>query len=306
MGCNQSKIENEETVTRCKERKLHMKDAVASRNAFAAAHSAYTMALKNTGAALSDYAHGEVQYPSPPSSSSVHGGPTSLPQPPVDPFPPPPPPLPNFPGPPIQRAASMPEMPFPKPDLMRSDPILEEENENEVENESNHGGLKHRSSKSSGSRSGMIGRSSEILDDDDDEELRKPPSPPAQTPPPPPPSSSSTTKSDRAVPPPPPPENKGISSWDYFFFPSMENVPGTTLADEEEGRMAREEFERKVLQERAKRSEIDADEGIDLGGDVGSTGSVGGRRSGGGKPEPVEMVEKPSELPPQQIGRAHV
>ncbi|KAJ0963266.1 hypothetical protein J5N97_028388 [Dioscorea zingiberensis] len=49
--------ENEESVSRCKERKQHMKDAVA----FAAAHS-YAMALKNTGAALSDFAHVDV-YP---------------------------------------------------------------------------------------------------------------------------------------------------------------------------------------------------------------------------------------------------
>ncbi|RVW87965.1 hypothetical protein CK203_033912 [Vitis vinifera] len=49
MGCTQSKIENEEIVTRCKERKQFMKDAVTARNAFAAAHSAYAMSLKNTG-----------------------------------------------------------------------------------------------------------------------------------------------------------------------------------------------------------------------------------------------------------------
>lgn len=290
MGCNQSRIENEETVTRCKERKQHMKDAVAARNAFAAAHSAYAMALKNTGAALSDYAHGEVQYPSSP-SSSVHGGPPPLPQPPVEPFPPPPPPFPNFPAPPIQRAASMPEMSFPKQDLKHSDPILEEENEDEMETESNHGGLKHRSSKSSGgagSRSG-IGGSSEVVDD---EELRKPPSPPrpAQTPPP--------SKQNRSPPPPPPPEHKGMTSWDYFF-PPMENVPGPTLAEVDEGRVEREELERKVLDERAKRSEIDAEGGIG-GGDGGSGGgSVGGRRSGGGKAESVEGVEKAPELPPQ-------
>ncbi|XP_027125719.1 protein ALTERED PHOSPHATE STARVATION RESPONSE 1-like [Coffea arabica] len=295
MGCNQSRIENEETVTRCKERKQYMKDAVAARNAFAAAHSAYAMALKNTGAALSDYAHGEVQYPSSP-SSSVHGGPASLPQPPVEHLPPPPPPLPPFhqpPPPPIQRAASMPEMSFPKRDLKHSDPILEEENEDEMETESNHGGLKHRSSKSSGgvgSRSG-IGRSSEVVDD---EELRNPPSPPRPSPPSPP------LKQNRSPPPPPPPEHKGMTSWD-FFFPPMENVPGPTLAEVDEGRVEREELERKVLEERAKRSEIDAEGGIgggDGGGGSGS-GSVGGRRSAGGKAESVEEVEKAPELPPQ-------
>ncbi|KAG0453693.1 hypothetical protein HPP92_024997 [Vanilla planifolia] len=55
MGCAQSRIENEEAVSRCKERRQLMKEAVASRNAFAASHSAYVVAIKNTGAALSDF-----------------------------------------------------------------------------------------------------------------------------------------------------------------------------------------------------------------------------------------------------------
>ena len=62
MGCGQSKIENEEAVSRCKDRKLYMKEAVSARNAFAAAHSSYATYLKNTDAALSDYAHGEVSH----------------------------------------------------------------------------------------------------------------------------------------------------------------------------------------------------------------------------------------------------
>ncbi|GMY38063.1 protein ALTERED PHOSPHATE STARVATION RESPONSE 1-like [Fagus crenata] len=61
MGSAQSKIDNEESVLRCKERKNLMKEAVIARNAFAAGHSGYTMALKNTGAALSDYGHGEAE-----------------------------------------------------------------------------------------------------------------------------------------------------------------------------------------------------------------------------------------------------
>ncbi|KAG9439182.1 hypothetical protein H6P81_019347 [Aristolochia fimbriata] len=121
MGCTQSKIENEEVVSRCKERKIFMKEAVAARNAFAAAHSAYTMALKNTGAALSDYGQGEAHdtrpLPTPP-----------LPQPDL----PPPPPLPpGFQKPGYQtnliRSSSMPEMVIPKADLKPSEPILEEE-----------------------------------------------------------------------------------------------------------------------------------------------------------------------------------
>jgi hypothetical protein len=48
MGCSQSKIENEESVARCKERKDFMKEAVGTHNAFAAAHSGYIVSLKNT------------------------------------------------------------------------------------------------------------------------------------------------------------------------------------------------------------------------------------------------------------------
>ena len=56
MGCAQSKIENEESVSRCKDRGNFMKEVVTARNTFASCHSGYAMALKNTEAALSDYA----------------------------------------------------------------------------------------------------------------------------------------------------------------------------------------------------------------------------------------------------------
>ncbi|KAJ1686070.1 hypothetical protein LUZ63_017460 [Rhynchospora breviuscula] len=59
MGCGPSKIYQEETVARCKDRKRFMREAVVARNGLAAAHSAYAVSLKNTGAALSDYAQGE-------------------------------------------------------------------------------------------------------------------------------------------------------------------------------------------------------------------------------------------------------
>ncbi|CAN1133167.1 Protein ROLLING AND ERECT LEAF 2 [Linum perenne] len=128
MGCSPSKIENEEAVTRCKERKQFMKDAVSARNAFAAAHSAYAMSLKNTGAALSDYAHGEV-LPAPVN-----------PQAPFDTLLPPPP-LPteyqgatlDFQGTPLQRATSMPEMKTHKPDLKPVGPTINEDEEMEFE-----------------------------------------------------------------------------------------------------------------------------------------------------------------------------
>ncbi|CAK9185664.1 unnamed protein product [Ilex paraguariensis] len=268
MGCTQSKIENEEAVTRCKERKLFMKEAVSSRNAFAAAHSAYAMSLKNTGAALSDYAQGEVQFSSASSATVPVGSSTTIPQPPFDTLPPPPPPLPNFPPNPLQRAASMPEFVIPKAQPKHSDTIIEEENEDDLENDSTHS-LKHRSSKSSGGggvRSGISHRGAE------DDGLAPPPSPPPTRP-----------QTDRAPPPPPGSENKGMT-WDYFF-PEMENVPGTNLADVE-NRIEREELERKVFEERSRRSEIDCS------GESGGSGKSG-------KVE-ADVVDRKAELPPQQ------
>ncbi|KAK2661162.1 hypothetical protein Ddye_007695 [Dipteronia dyeriana] len=121
MGCAQSKIDNEESVARCKDRRNLMKDAVVSRNAFAAAHSAFSVSLKNIGAALSDYGHGEAEAilvvddddhhqsldatpppppPPPPSSSSM------------DNLPPPPPPLPEFSPSPVKRTVSLPAIPL--------------------------------------------------------------------------------------------------------------------------------------------------------------------------------------------------
>ncbi|XP_077222389.1 nitrate regulatory gene2 protein-like [Tasmannia lanceolata] len=117
MGCNQSKIENEEAVSRCKDRKQFMKEAVGARNAFAAAHSSYTMALKNTGAALSDYGPGEVH-------EIRHTAPATQPR---DTLPPPPPLPPGYNSTPLLRATSMPDMPMLKSNPKPSETILEEE-----------------------------------------------------------------------------------------------------------------------------------------------------------------------------------
>ncbi|KAK1273665.1 hypothetical protein QJS04_geneDACA012385 [Acorus gramineus] len=204
MGCTQSKFE-EEAVARCKDRKIHMREAVAARNAFAAAHSSYTVSLKNTGAALSDYGQGEViidpNHPSSisspaaaaASSSSAAAAAASIhhPQPPLDNLPPPPP-LPNFSPAPLQRSISMPDLP-PKSNL-RSDPsqTIQEED-----------------------------------DDDEDEEAESAvaaESPP-RTPPPPP----SEPDSRQTPPPPPPPENK---AWD-FFFRADEDMPPPSLEEPE-------------------------------------------------------------------------
>ncbi|XP_019179139.1 PREDICTED: uncharacterized protein LOC109174353 [Ipomoea nil] len=105
MGCGQSRLENEESVLRCKERRNLMKEAVSVRNAFASVHSAYAMALKNTGAALNHYAQQQ------PSSEPL-----------------PPPPLPNFsPMPPLQRAMTMPEISKPPGKMVKGISSIDEE-----------------------------------------------------------------------------------------------------------------------------------------------------------------------------------
>ncbi|KAG8092572.1 hypothetical protein GUJ93_ZPchr0012g19843 [Zizania palustris] len=58
MGCTASKVEQEDTVRRCKERRRHMKDAVASRQLLASAHAEYLRSLRLTAAALSRFAQG--------------------------------------------------------------------------------------------------------------------------------------------------------------------------------------------------------------------------------------------------------
>ncbi|CAH1442523.1 unnamed protein product [Lactuca virosa] len=65
MGCSQSTIrmENKEVVNQCKERKAFMKQSISAHYAFAPSHFAYIAALKNIGAAFTDYALGELQFP---------------------------------------------------------------------------------------------------------------------------------------------------------------------------------------------------------------------------------------------------
>ncbi|KAG5523416.1 hypothetical protein RHGRI_035280 [Rhododendron griersonianum] len=215
MGCANSKIENEETVLRCKERKQLMKEAVTARNAFAAAHSAYAMSLKNTGAALSDYAHGEIS-----SSSAAAAAASTLPSAAVShphydtTLPPPPPPLPEFH---LQRATSMPEInSVHKATANLSETVIEEGEEGEIEDETENG-LRHRPTRSSG---GGIGGG--VF---------------ATTLPP-----RNATRSDRTPPPPPQEDSKGVL--DYIFLP-MENMAGPSLAEvDHEGRSEREVRER--------------------------------------------------------------
>ncbi|KAL2236063.1 UNVERIFIED_CONTAM: Protein ALTERED PHOSPHATE STARVATION RESPONSE 1 [Sesamum indicum] len=202
MGCAQSKIDNEESVSRCKERRNIMKEAVSVRNAFASAHSGYAVSLKDTGAALSDYAQGEVPPPPPeavaPSDPPVTEQPPPPPPPPMESsLPPPPPPLPTFsPMPPLQRAVTMPAISHSenmkgkmKGIAMDESDIYEEEEEEEEEEK---GGFRRR-------KKGVeeVGVETPV---------RTPPNP--------------TTL----------PEIRGMA-WDYFF---MDNMPRESLEEVEE------------------------------------------------------------------------
>ncbi|CAL5373669.1 unnamed protein product [Camellia sinensis] len=255
MGCTQSKIENEATVVRCKERKQFMNEAVLARNAFSDAHFDYTISLKNTGAALSDYAHGEVRNPLAASSSA-------LPLSNFEPIRPPPPPT-TFP---LQRAASMPEISTHKSHPKLSDSIIEEDDEEEIDNEETHS-LKHRTSRNRGGGGAKkVGGEGLAPPPQTDPEAPPPPLPPPTDPEVAPPPLQQRTDPE-LVPPPPPPESKGMT-WDFFFSP-MENVPGPSLAEVDEGRVEREEIERKMFDERSKRVEV-----VDGDGDGGVKRSV--------------------------------
>ncbi|XP_054780463.1 protein ROLLING AND ERECT LEAF 2-like [Prosopis cineraria] len=250
MGCTQSKIENEEAVARCKERKQFMKDAVSARNAFAAAHTSYATYLKNTGAALSDFVQGEVQNPQ--SASGVAALPSNPPiVAPIPPFeiPLPPPPLPNFPPSPLQRAATMPEIKITKQETTPVGPIIEEV-ENEMENEGSlNGGLRKRGS---GRRSGS-GHSRSGTKEMMEEEADRPPMPPPPSKPEPQVETHLHTMSDQT------PQN---STWEYFFFPPIENVPGTSLRGEEEDGLSKEENEKATFDEKPNRLDEDVEQSM--------------------------------------------
>ncbi|KAL2525526.1 hypothetical protein Adt_10580 [Abeliophyllum distichum] len=213
MGCAQSRIDNEESVSRCKERRNLMKEAVSVRNAFASAQSGYAVSLKNTGAALSDYGAGEVP-PPPPAAMAVGPRDTSVteqppPPPPPPPsmvessLPPPPPPLPSFsPLPPIQRSMTMPAALSHSEKMKRKmKGIAIDESDGEEEEEEEKGGLNRR-------RKGV-------------EEVGGPETP------------------IRTPNPPPPPDLKGVA-WDYFFM--GDNMPGHSLDEAEEEEEEKENY----------------------------------------------------------------
>ncbi|KAM7254639.1 hypothetical protein ACFE04_004019 [Oxalis oulophora] len=228
MGCGQSKIENEEAVTRCKDRKLFMKEAVSHRNVFAAAHSAYAIALKNTGAALSDYAQGEFQNSSPSNTSVVPitEGVVAPPPPPPQGFdlepPPPPPPNSSF-G--LQRAVSMPEMKIAeKKGIETQTTIIEEEGDgdDEEEDDEEHEKLVSRRRRGVGGGykgSGSVGggvRSRERLDNDQSSIANNQPSVVVE--------SRASAMQAPAV----------SHGWEEYIFPPTENMVGPNLGMMEE------------------------------------------------------------------------
>uniref|UniRef100_A0A0D9Y963 DUF632 domain-containing protein n=2 Tax=Oryza TaxID=4527 RepID=A0A0D9Y963_9ORYZ len=254
MGCGQSKIDQEEAVCRCRDRRKLMADAVQARNAFAAAHSAYTVLLKSTGGALSDFAQGEtpdlvashahlaaptqaaasVSAPPPPSTAAVLIAPS-----------PPPPPFLDFSHATLQRSSSTPNIPMPDPKaatktrLAAGASIREED---EVEDDAD----------------GHIRTESEDDDDDDEDDdsdddhhehddvlveemvhgqpqkrvmMGSVGSSPVTPPPPPRPNPS--PPATRTTPPPPMPEPQMATTWDYFFGPTTTPPPTLEQPPEE-------------------------------------------------------------------------
>lgn len=223
MGCAQSRIENEEAVARCKERRQFMKDAVAARNAFAAAHSAYVVALKNTGAALFDFGQGEAPDDAASAASVARIGPSNLSgvpsastaagvAPPMENLPPPPPPLPDFSPSPLQRSVSMPDLPKKYTSKSPIDDAIREEEGDEMDENVNedHGGA--RGAAPSGAA--HVGSS--------------------PAPSPSPPLLSRPQQSPTSL-PPPMPDSGGIGPWDYFFTMDENiSIPGSSLSQAEE------------------------------------------------------------------------
>ncbi|KAI3839151.1 hypothetical protein MKX03_032781 [Papaver bracteatum] len=269
MGCAQSKIENEEAVTRCKERKQFLKEAVKNRNYFAATHSAYTVSLRHTGAALSDYGEGEVDAfhrdTLLPSSSAIPAAPRDI-------LPPPPPPLPNFgPPKPLQRAATMPEFSIPKPDLKptTSDTIEEEEIDMEEEDDEERNGLSLRR------------RSRKIASEEIEEEPPPRPREPSRNPVPPPPESSNTT-----------------SVMDFIFAP-IQDMPMSSLSEVDEIQSFKDD---------SRDGRSNYDEGFKKSSDVRVDGgrSETGNASTSSSTIEVQVPEKEIEVKPVKKTKQYV
>lgn len=208
-----------------------MKDAVAARNAFAAAHSAYVVALKNIGAALSDFSQGEapdiaasttsIDRVGPSSSGVPSASSTSGVPPPMENLPPPPPPLPEFSPSPLQRSISMPDLPKKYVRQSRTDDAIREEDNDEIDEDF------HEDHSTNGGSGAAPEGSAPVL------------SSPVPSPPPPPPSRA---KPSPSPPPPPMPDSGGMGTWDYFFaMDENMSMSGPSLSQAEEIRPEAEE-----------------------------------------------------------------
>lgn len=159
----------------------------------------------------------------------------------------------------------MPEIKIPKPEPRPADPIIEEENEEDMENydKSSHLRQRSRSSRKSGGNTGS--RSGDVvMEQEDDDGLRPPSSPPL------------TGMRERA--PPPPPSIQEGETWS-FFFPDAENIPGPSLSEIDHDGV---EIERKAFEERPIRVE---------------NGFGDGEREKRSVKEHIHVEEKTAELP---------
>lgn len=218
-----------------------MADAVVSRNGFAAAHTGYTVRLKSTGGALSDFAQGEAPDPSLVSSPAAAAASVSTPPGPsaasvTSPSPPPPPPFADFSHSSLQRSSSTPNIPMPEPRAAAknrppADAPIREEDEDEDEEEDD----------------GHIKTDSDSDDDDSDEDddhhehddvnvdgmvhghqskrilMSSVGSSPVT--PPPPPRLNRTPPTPATATPPPPVLESQMATWDYFFGPTPTPPP---------------------------------------------------------------------------------
>ncbi|KAG8100307.1 hypothetical protein GUJ93_ZPchr0013g36483 [Zizania palustris] len=218
MGCAQSKEDAEGAVSRCRERKHLLRAGVEARHALSGAHAGHAAALKNVGAALSDYASGEgeahdemvVRSGSAAAAMVSSGGKSKTV---VDAalalaLPPPPPPLPPGAGEdagPLMRSMSAPDLHLQQAIKKKPSgeaPIVEEEEDGEREGEADDA-----------SRRG-----------EEEAQLKLPP-------PPPPTQRSPPSRS----PPPLPPDTEHKASdggsWNEYIFGSQDGiqVPPPTL-----------------------------------------------------------------------------
>lgn len=217
MGCGLSKEDAEGgAVSRCRERKHLLSAAVQARHAMAGAHAGHAAALKNVGAALSDYAAGEtdrhdaVVMPRSASAAAALAAAApatvvkALPSP-LDAVLPPPPPPPGAgdggggPAAPLHRSMSAPDIQPIRKGRSGEAPIMEEEEGEGGDAPGDDAGRRR----------------------EDDDPPPPPPPPPANVPPPsrspPPVPAAAEANRERAT--------AAGDSWNDFFFGSPDAMP---------------------------------------------------------------------------------